>query len=144
MPEFKLDRWMVYRLWHISQEAGFELEAWYKKQFGLSASEWHALAILANQAPLAAKELARILDINQVQMTRVLNRLHTEGLVNRNTDTLDRRRIVLGLSSKGNSLYKKIAPKAAAIEEKMLSVFTARERSQFDALLGRLEDLFRK
>ncbi len=144
MKHFNLDRWIVYRLWRVSQEAGFELEAWYKKAFGLSSAEWHALAILANQAPLAAKELARILDINQVQMTRALTKLHAEGLVYRNTDTVDRRRVVLGLSRKGNGLYDKIAPKAAAIEEKMLSVFTARERSQFEALLSRLESLFRK
>lgn len=144
MQHFDLDRWMVYRLWRVSQEAGFELEAWYKKVFGLSSAEWQALAILANQAPLAAKELAKILDISQVQMTRVLTRLHAEGLVYRNTDAVDRRRIVLGLSRKGNSLYAKIAPKAAAIEEKMLSVFTAQERSQFEALLSRLESLFRK
>lgn len=143
MKPFSLDNWIVYRLWRISQEAGFELEAWYKKEFGLSATEWHALAILANQAPLAAKDLARILDIHQVQMTRTLTKLFSANLVYRRTDKLDRRRIVLGLSKKGNELYGKIAPKAAAIEEKMLSVFTAQERSQLDMLLSRLEGQFR-
>ena len=143
MKPFSLDNWIVYRLWRISQEAGFELEAWYKKEFGLSAAEWHALAILANQAPLAAKNLAQILDIHQVQMTRTLTKLFSANLVYRRTDKLDRRRIVLGLSKKGNELYGKIAPKAAAIEEKMLSEFTAQERSQLDKLLSRLEVLFR-
>jgi DNA-binding MarR family transcriptional regulator len=143
MKPFSLDNWIVYRLWRISQEAGFELEAWYKEEFGLSATEWHALAILANQAPLAAKDLAQLLDIHQVQMTRTLTKLFSANLVYRHTDKLDRRRIVLGLSKKGNELYGKIAPKAAAIEEKMLSVFTAQERSQLDKLLSRLEGLFR-
>ncbi len=143
MKPFSLDHWIVYRLWRISQEAGFELEAWYRKEFGLSATEWHAIAVLANQAPLAAKDLARILDIHQVQMTRTLAKLFSANLVYRHTDKLDRRRIVLGLSKKGNSLYSKIAPKAAAVEEKMLAVFTAQERSQFDLLLSRLEGLFR-
>ncbi len=143
MKPFSLDNWIVYRLWRISQEAGFELEAWYKKEFGLSATEWHALAILANQAPLAAKDLAKILDIHQVQMTRTLTKLFSANLVYRRTDKLDRRRIVLGLSKKGNELYGKIAPKAAAIEEKMLSEFIAQERNQLDMLLSRLEGQFR-
>jgi DNA-binding MarR family transcriptional regulator len=143
MKPFSLDNWIVYRLWRISQEAGFELEAWYRKEFGLSATEWHALAILANQAPLAAKNLAEILDIHQVQMTRTLTKLFSANLVYRRTDKLDRRRIVLGLSKKGHELYGKIAPKAAAIEEKMLSEFTAQDRSQLDKLLSRLEGQFR-
>src|SRR3990170_3904467 len=101
MKPFSLDNWIVYRLWRISQEAGFELEAWYRKAFGLSSNEWHSLAMLANHAPLAAKELATMLDINQVQMTRTLTRLLAVGLVYRNTDKADRRRVVLGLSRKG-------------------------------------------
>ena len=143
MKHFSLDNWLVYRLWRISQEAGFELEAYYRKELGLSAMDWHSIAILANQAPLAAKELAKILDINQVQMTRTINRLLAEGLVYRNTDKLDRRRVILGLSKKGINLYDKIAPKAAAIEKKMLTVFSERERSQFMVLLSRLENLYK-
>ena len=143
MKQFSLDNWLVYRLWRISQEAGYELEAWYKKEFGLSATEWHSLAILANHAPVSAKELAKILDINQVQMTRTISKLLAEGLVYRNTDNVDRRRVVLGLSKKGTGLYDKIAPKAAVIENKMLTTLTAKERSQFDALLTRLEGLFK-
>jgi len=143
MKGFNLDSWIVYRLWRISQEAGFELETWYRKAFGLSAAEWHSLAMLANHAPLAAIELARMLDINQVQMTRTLSKLLSEGLVYRNTDPLDRRRVVLGLTRKGQGLYDKIAPKAAAIEEKMLAVFSPEERDEFDAFVARLERLFR-
>jgi len=143
MKSFNLDHWIVYRLWRISQEAGFELEAWYKKEFGLSATEWHSLAILADHAPLSAKELAKMLDITQVQMTRSISKLLKDDLVYRNTDSDDRRRVVLGLTGKGNRLYRKIAPKAAAIEQKMLSVLTPGERDQFFALFSRLESLFR-
>jgi len=143
MQPFNLDHWVVYRLWRISQEAGFELEAWYRKEFGLSATEWHSMAILADHAPLSAKELARMLDITQVQMTRTISKLLREDLVFRNTDNHDRRRIVLGLTRKGTVLYGKIAPRAAAIEQKMLSVLTPAERDQFFRLLSRIERLFR-
>jgi DNA-binding MarR family transcriptional regulator len=143
MKQFNLDRWLVYRLWRISQEAGFELEAWYRKKFGLSAAEWHSVAVLANHAPLSAKDLAKILDISQVQMTRTLSRLLAANLVYRRTDRTDRRKILLGLSSKGGDLYQQIAPKAAAVEEKMLVGLSAQERGQLDALITRLERSFR-
>ena len=143
MKSFNLDSWIVYRMWRVSQEAGFELEAWYGSAFGLTAPEWHSLAMLANHAPLSAKELACLLDISQVQMTRTLSKLHSDGLAFRNTDDRDRRRVVLGLTRKGLRLYNKIAPKAAAIEDRMLAAFSPRERNQFDAFLGRLEALFR-
>jgi len=143
MKSFNLDQWIVYRLWRVSQEAGFELEAWYKKEFGLSSTVWHAIAILANHAPLSAKEVARILDITQVQMTRTINKLLKEDLAYRHTDNADRRRVVLGLTRKGMRLYDRIAPEAAAIEQKMLGVLTAQEREQFLSLFSRLERRFR-
>jgi len=143
MKSFNLDHWIVYRLWRISQEAGFELEAWYRKEFGLSATEWHSIALLANHAPLSAKDLARMLDITQVQISRTIGKLLGEKLVYRHTDNADRRKVVLGLTGAGERLYAKIAPKAAAIEQKMLDLFTPKERDQFLALITRLELLFR-
>ncbi len=118
MKPFKLDQWIVYRFWRISQEAGFELEDWYRQKHGLTSTEWHSLAVLANHAPLAAKELARILDINPVQMTRTLSKLLAENLVFRNTDETDRRRVVLGLTQKGQEPVRQNRPQGRGSRRK--------------------------
>ncbi len=137
--QFKIQQWLVFRLWRISQEAGFELQEFYVNEFGLSPVEWRSIAAIANYEPLSAKELATLVDLNQVQMTRTLTGLLKQGLISRRTDTNDRRRVVLSLNKKGEAVYLRISPKAQAIENKLLSVFNQQERKQFLALLNRLE-----
>ncbi len=137
---FNIEDWTVFRLWRISQEVGYELEGYYSERFGLSALEWRCIAALANYAPLSAKELARLLDMNQVQMTRTLSGLLKQNLLSRRTDAHDRRRVVLALNKRGLSIYEQIVPRAQALEEEMLSTFTDKQRRQFLSLLGRLED----
>jgi len=137
--QFRIQKWLVYRLWRISQEAGFELEEFYVNEFALGPVEWHCIAAIANYAPLSAKELATIVDMNQVQMARTLTGLLKQGLISRRTDTKDRRRVVLTLNKKGEAVYSRISPKAQGVENKLLSVFNQQERKQFLALLNRLE-----
>jgi DNA-binding MarR family transcriptional regulator len=137
---FNIEKWTVFRLWRISQEVGYDLEDFYSREYGLAPIEWHSLAALASYAPLSAKKLAELLDLNQVQMTRTLTKLLKQGLVSRKTDVHDRRRVVLSLNKKGEAIYDQIAPKAQALEEKMLSVFNKTERKQFLTLLDELEN----
>lgn len=127
-------------MWRISQEVGYELEEYYSKEFGLTPIEWHSIAALANYAPLSAKELAELLDLNQVQMTRTLTKLLNQGLVSRRTDAHDRRRVVLGLNKKGEGIYDQISPMARDLEQKMLSIFSDIECEQFLSFLSRLEN----
>jgi DNA-binding MarR family transcriptional regulator len=140
MPhDYSIEDWLPYRLWRLSRTAGDTLEAYYSETFGLDGSDWRTLASLANYAPISAKALADILDINQVQMTRALTRLQELGLLSRRTDKNDKRKVVLQLNRKGNEIYLKIAPRARKLEDQIYSIFSDRERRQFDALLGRLE-----
>ncbi len=136
---YSIEDWLPYRLWRLSRSAGDTLEAYYSEAFGLDGSDWRTLASLANYAPISAKALAEILDINQVQMTRALTRLQDLGLLSRRTDKNDKRKVVLQLNRKGKGIYLEIAPRAHELEDRIYSVFSARERKQFEALLGRLE-----
>ena len=137
--DYSIEEWLPYRLWRLSRTAGDTLEAYYSEAFGLDGSDWRTLASLANYAPISAKALADILDVNQVQMTRALTRLQELGLLSRRTDKNDKRKVVLQLNRKGNAIFLKIAPKAHDLEKQIYSSFSVQERKQFDALLGRLE-----
>lgn len=128
---FNIEDWLVYRLWRVSQEAGFSLEKFYSKEFGLTGFDWRLIAAVATYAPISAKGLAKVLDLSQVQMTRALTDLIDNGLISRRTDKVDRRRIVLRLTNKGRDIYQQIAPKARAVEEELLSSLSKGEREAF-------------
>ena len=138
--QFNIEQWLVYRLWRISQEAGFSLEKFYAKKFGLSGFDWRLIAAVATYAPISAKGLAEVLDLSQVQMTRALTNLIDEGMISRRMDKADRRRIVLRLTKKGQDIYQQITPKAEAVEIDMLSDLEASERKQFLDTLTRIEE----
>ena len=138
--QFNIEQWLVYRLWRISQEAGFSLEKFYAKKFGLSGFDWRLIAAVATYAPISAKGLAEVLDLSQVQMTRALTNLIDEGMISRRMDKADRRRIVLRLKKKGQDIYQQITPKAEAVEIDMLSDLEASERKQFLDTLTRIEE----
>jgi len=136
---FSIESWLLYRLWNVSQEAGFVLERYYSQQFGLDGEGWRAMAALATHAPISAKQLAGILDRSAVQVTRTLARLQALGLVSRRTDHRDKRRIVLRLTRKGREVFRRIVPQARAVEQYVLAGFNAGERRQLASFLQRME-----
>lgn len=115
------------------------LEQFYSKQFGLDGEGWRSIAALATYAPISAKQLAAILDLNAVQMTRALTKLQKLGLVSRRTDQRDKRRIVLRLTSRGAEVFQQIIPKALAVEKDLMSGFSTAEREQLAWFLKRME-----
>ncbi len=138
--KFNIEEWLVYRLWRLSQEAGFNLEEFYSKKFGLSGFDWRLIAAVATYAPISAKGLAKVLDLSQVQMTRALTNLIDNGLISRRMDKSDRRRIVLRLTKKGLDIYQQIAPKAQKVESELLSALDKTEQKQFMEMLSRVEN----
>ncbi len=115
------------------------LEQFYSEKFGLDGEGWRSIATLATYAPISAKQLADILDLNAVQMTRALTKLQKLGLVSRRTDQRDKRRIVLRLTSKGSDVFQQIIPKALAVEGELMSGFSTAEREQLAWFLKRME-----
>ncbi len=115
------------------------LEQFYSKEFGLDGEGWRSIAALATYAPISAKQLAAILDLNAVQMTRALTKLQTLGLVSRRTDQRDKRRIVLRLTTRGTDVFQQIIPKALAVESELMSGFSTAEREQLAWFLKRME-----
>ncbi len=138
--KFSIENWLLYRLWRVSQEAGFLLERFYSPQFGLDGEGWRSIATLATYAPISAKQLAGILDVNAVQMTRSLTKLQNLGLISRRTDQRDKRRVELRLTKKGQDVFRRIVPKALTVEDRVLSGFSAAEREQLALFLKRMEE----
>lgn len=77
---------------------------------GLSRARWQVLTVLARDEGVKQSELAERLDIAPITLTRQLDRLQEEGLVERRGDPADRRcfRVFLGKSA---------APALAQLEE---------------------------
>jgi MarR family transcriptional regulator, transcriptional regulator for hemolysin len=61
------------------------------RQFGISRAQWGVLVRLDRAEGLKQTELAEILDLQPISLTRLLDRLAENGLIERRADPNDRR-----------------------------------------------------
>ena len=142
---FDVRDWVPYQLWRLSQEAGYILEDHYSKEYNIKGESWRFMAMLASSAPVSAKELGELLDMDQVQVTRALNKLLDIGFVSRRTDPKDRRKVILNLSKKGAEVYQSIVLMAQELEKELLAGISEKEQTSFketlSVLLGTVEKM---
>jgi MarR family transcriptional regulator for hemolysin len=61
------------------------------RQYGISKAQWTVLVRIERQEGLKQSELAEMLDLQPISLTRVLDRLAENGLIERRADPNDRR-----------------------------------------------------
>ena len=79
------------------------------RQFGISRAQWAVLVRLDRTEGLKQSELAEILDLQPISLTRLLDRLADNGLIERRPDPNDRRANRLYLSPAARPLLKQLA-----------------------------------
>lgn len=109
--------------------AAQELEAWLDEELaavGLSTARYGVLAQLADAGePLSLGALAERLSCVRSNVTQLVDRLETDGLVRRIPDPTDRRSVLAELTEEGWARVKAGAARLEAVQ------------AEFDTLLGR-------
>lgn len=83
-------------------------------------------------------QLMRATMLSSGGMTKRIDRLVAEGLIERRPDPSDRRGTLVGLTARGRRLIDEALPVHVANEERLLARLSARERERLDALLRKL------
>jgi DNA-binding MarR family transcriptional regulator len=96
------------------------------------------MAVLGRFEPLSANEVAARTAMDKVRVSRAITRLKATGLVERSTDTDDRRRSALRLSRAGRRMHDAIVPLARALELRLVSDLSAAEIALLDRLIDKL------
>jgi MarR family transcriptional regulator, transcriptional regulator for hemolysin len=77
-------------------------------QFGITRAQWVVLARLDRSEGLKQSELAEILDLQPISLTRLLDKLCENGLIERRADPIDRRAKRLFLTPAARPLLEKL------------------------------------
>jgi MarR family transcriptional regulator, transcriptional regulator for hemolysin len=77
-------------------------------QFGITRAQWVVLARLDRSEGLKQSELADILDLQPISLTRLLDKLCESGLIERRSDPVDRRAKRLFLTPAARPLLEKL------------------------------------
>ncbi len=134
----ELDTFLPYRLSVLSNTLSQSIARVYDKRFGLSVTEWRAMAVLGHRADLSGREVAERTAMDKVAVSRALARLLAKGLIERGVASNDKRRSVLRLSTEGWKVYDQVVPLALEHEQRLLSHLGADEREWLARILDTL------
>ena len=104
----------------------------------LTPLQFAALMKLADVGETSQNLLGRLTAMDAATMQGVIKRLSARGLIDRRPDDVDRRRLMLSLSSDGAKLVRNLSERGAQITDQTLEPLTASERETFLKLLTRL------
>jgi len=132
-----IDDYLLYLLSHASTKAsaGFHAQL---SDLGLPVSTWRILSSLYPDAPSGVNALADACLTKQSTMTRQIDRLEKAGLVTRDSEGKDRRRVTVWLTIKGHMLAHELTAKAKAQEAEVLAGLTSEEITALKAALAKL------
>ncbi len=90
------------------------------RQFGISRAQWAVLVRIERNEGLNQSELAELLDLQPISLTRLLDRLADNGLIERRPDPNDRRANRLYLTPAAKPLLERLTNLGADIMETVL------------------------
>jgi MarR family transcriptional regulator, transcriptional regulator for hemolysin len=104
-------------------------------QFGITRAQWVVLVRLERSEGLNQTELADMLDLQPITLTRLLDKLSDSGLIERRPDPGDRRAKRLFLTPAARPLLKRLAELG---EETMTSTLAGIERDGIEKMVSQL------
>ncbi len=116
----------------------------YRRLLDISVGEWAALAELGLRAPCTLNDLARGLSLDKTRMSRTISGLEARGLLQRRANPRDNRESIISLTKPGERVYARMMAAAETTNDLLLAPFSADERRDMEALIGRLTDRARE
>lgn len=110
------------------------------RQKSVRVSDWRILSCLADRQGMMITELAALALLEQPHVTKIVDRLQQDGLVQKAGDALDRRRTRVHITEKGRLFIDGLIADAKAHEERVLATLTRRERDVIYRILRKLRD----
>jgi DNA-binding MarR family transcriptional regulator len=119
-----------------------EISDRFREEFQSSLSRFDVMAHLdlAGEAGLSTSQLAARLLASKGNITRLLDRMAQDGLIERRGDDGDRRISKIRLSSKGAVLFGQMAPAHERWSHEILGTTGKADRDSLVSLLRRLHD----
>lgn len=130
---------LSYRMHEVANLVSRSAAMRYKREFGVILWEWRTIALLGAKQMLALKDLAKAAGLDKSQISRVVAGLTARGLVLRQIDENDGRKIRLSLTRTGQSLYKSLIRVSRERNAAFLDCMTQAEKKTLASILDKIE-----
>jgi DNA-binding MarR family transcriptional regulator len=106
---------------------------------GVSPNELRMLMALSGEGESAGHELAELMGMHAMNVSRSLSSLHEMGLVESIADPSNRRRKPFRLSSQGKAAFGAMEPDIARVADFLLGSLSPYERKMLKKLLTKID-----
>ena len=114
------------------------------RQFGISRAQWAVLIRIERTEGLKQSELAELLDLQPISLTRLLDRLADNGLIERRADPNDRRANRLYLTAVAKPLLTRLTELGGDMMETVLNGLDEKSIERMLKQLVTLKDNLRR
>jgi DNA-binding MarR family transcriptional regulator len=128
---------------HLLRRAHQRHTAIFQENIGdeqLTPLQFAALVKLRDVGKVSQNHLGRLTAMDAATMQGVIKRLSLRGLINRDPDPDDRRRLILSLNSQGRDLIKRLIKNGQTITSLTLLPLNAAEQRTFLKLLAMIAE----
>lgn len=108
------------------------------RETGVTALQYRLMAYLGRNEGIRQGELAELIEVEPITLSRMVDRLEATGALERRADPADRRALRLHLTPLGRDLVRSIRSITAAVGEDATEGLTEAERDQLAVLVDRI------
>ena len=142
MPQMPIKREIAFQIMDVARMLRTYADQ-RARQFGISRAQWGVLVRLDRSEGLKQSELAEILDLQPITLTRLLDRLAHNGLIERRADPNDRRANRLYLTPAARPLITKLTDLGQDMMETVLEGLDDESNARLLHELGAMKDNLR-
>lgn len=114
--DFDLEVFLPYLLNQAAEVTSQSFQHVYRRDHGMTRTQWRVLANLGKFGARTASEICRISHLDKTKVSRAVAALEAEGLLLRAPTKEDRRSEVLSLTKSGRQLFGALGAKAIAFD----------------------------
>ena len=115
--------------------------AWFRphlREHGVTDHQWRILRALAEASSLEMQELSVQCEVQPPSLSRIMPKLEAQGLIQRDSDPGDQRRIVARLTAKGRRLVDTVSEGSAVIYRDLLDALGGDTLEELQSALANL------
>jgi MarR family transcriptional regulator, 2-MHQ and catechol-resistance regulon repressor len=105
----------------------------------MTRPQFQALMSLAQRGPILMKEISEKMFVTRANVTGIIDRLESKGLVRRTANHRDRRATMIELTPKGVALQERVSSKYTTFMQDSLKVLTEDEQKSLRDALVKLQ-----
>jgi DNA-binding MarR family transcriptional regulator len=133
-----LDDYVTFKFAILAQMFGRDASRIFSAKWGLSVPQYRIMTVLGKLPGMSLRELTDQTQMDKGQLSRVVTQMETDGLIARESDKTDGRRLVLTLTPAGARLFRQTIDTSESRQRAILSVLTPRELDELNASLAKL------